>query len=107
MAKVYLPSEFLNKPCYQINNDYIRVWDSINTNNNTYHDIFFKSDYLIREGSSNYSSYQTCDTMNSFTDNIIYRYDFSNILIALFIMLILFLYFPGKVIFSFFRRFRI
>lgn len=106
MAKVYLPTEYLNKPCYQVNNDYIRVWESINSNNNTYYDIYFKNDYLIRKGSSSYSSYQVCDNLNTYTDVIYYRYDFDKILF-LFLGLCIVFFYPGlKLFLRMFRRFR-
>lgn len=106
MSKIYVPTEYLGKACYQVNNDYIRVWESTNSNNNTYYDIYFKNDYMIRQGSSSYSSYQSCDTLNTYTDEIYYRYDFDKILF-LFLGLTIIFFYPGlKLFLRLFRRFR-
>lgn len=106
MSKVYLPTEYLNKPCYQVNYDYIRVWNSTNSNNNTYYDVYFKNDYLVKQGYSGFSSYQVCDTLNTYTDVIYYRYDFDKI-IFLFLSLCIIFFYPGfKIFLRMFRRFR-
>lgn len=107
MSKIYLPSEFLGKPCYIINSDYIRVYNSINSTNNTVYDIYFKNDYMVKRSTSNYSTSTLCDSYNVFTDNIIYRYDFSNSLICFSIMFLFIIFIPLRLtFFRIFRRFR-
>lgn len=97
MAKIYLPTEYVNKDCKVINNDYIRVY----TNNDytSWVDIYPHNDYALKQGSSNYGSNTVlCDTLNTYTDDVYYRVDFPYILIMLFIMLIICLYFPYRII---------
>lgn len=106
MAKVYLPTEYLNKPCYVVNNDYIRVYNSLNNSNNIVYDVYFKNDYMIRRGTSSYSSSTQCDNINTYTDEIYYRYDFDKILF-LFLGLCIVFFYPGfKLFLRLFRRFR-
>lgn len=96
MAKIYLPTNLLNYSCKVVNNDYIRVY----TNNQytSYVDVYFKSGYYLKRGNSTYSpSNVVCDDINSFTDNIFYRYDTSNTLIIFFIITLVCLYFPFKI----------
>lgn len=104
MAKVYLPTEYLNKPCYVVNNDYIRVYESTNDRDNIVYDVYFKNNYLIRQGSSNFSYSTQCDNINSYTDSIYYRYDFDKIVVIFFIILILCFYFPYRIISRIFGR---
>lgn len=106
MAKVYLPTEYLNKPCYQVYNDYIRVWNSTDYDSNTYYDVYFKNDYLVKQGKNSFSSHQACDSLNTYTDVIYYRYDFDKI-IFLFLSLCIIFFYPGfKIFLRMFRRFR-
>lgn len=81
MSKIYIPSDYLNSPCKIINNNYIRAY----TNNNltSYVDIYINQDYMLKEGYSNYGYNGSCDTLNTYTSDYIYRVDFSNILIDL------------------------
>ena len=97
MTKIYLPTEYVNKSCKVVYDGYIRVYD--NTNYNSWNDVYYKYDYYVRQGSSNYSQTNVvCVNINVYTDDVFYRYDFSSILIMLFIMLIICLYFPYKVV---------
>lgn len=102
MGKIYLPTEFVDKPCKVINNDYIRVY----TNNNytQWVDVFYNSNYMLRNGYSNYSTSPQCDTLNEFTDNIYYRNDLDSILVIFIIILIFSFYFPYRIIARMFGR---
>lgn len=95
MAKIYIPTDYLNYSCKVVNNDYIRVY----TNNNytAWTDIYFKSDYYLKNGQSTYVNNVTCDNLNTFTDNFYYRYDFDKSLLMFFIFSIVLLYFPFKI----------
>lgn len=106
MAKIYIPSEYLNKQCYIVNNDYIRVYDTTYTNqSNVVYDIYFKNDYMIKRNSANYNSNTLCDMINTYTDEIYYRHDFSTILwLFIGLCLVIFLI-PIKTVFRFFKRF--
>lgn len=96
MAKIYLPSYLVNKDCKVVNNDYIRVFN--NSQYNIWYDVYFKSGYLIKQGSSQYGQTNVlCDSINEYTDNIMYRYDLSDSLIIFFIISLVCLYFPFKI----------
>lgn len=95
MAKIYLPSNLVNKDCKVVFNDYIRVYD-----NNTYNswvDVYFKSDYYLKRGQTTYPINVSCDNINSYTDNLFYRYDMPSILIMFFIITLVCFYFPFRV----------
>lgn len=105
MTKIYVPTEYLNKPCYTINNGYIRVYDTINGNSNRIYDIYINQDYMIKEATANYSSNTQCVNPNLITDDIFYRTDFDSILIIFFILCFFIIYIPFKItIFRFIRR---
>lgn len=95
MAKIYLPSDLVNKDCKVVNNDYIRVYD--NNSYNSWIDVYFKSDYYLKRGQTSYPSTITCDNINSYTSNIFYRYDMPSILIMFFIIAMVCFYFPFRV----------
>ena len=97
MAKIYVPTEYLNKACYVINNGYIRVYETINNSNNTIYDIYINQDYMVKKSTGNYSSYTVCDTVNTYTDNVYYRIDFPQILLMLIILLIICFYLPYRI----------
>ena len=95
MAKIYLPSEYVNSSCKVVYNDYIRVFD--NDSRTSWTDIFYKSDYYLKRGQSSYTSTVICDNVNTFTDNVFYRYDFDKSLVMFFIFAIVLIYFPFKI----------
>lgn len=96
MAKIYLPTEYVNKSCKVVNNDYIRVFD--NNNYTSWVDVYFKSGYYLKAGSSQYGQGNvTCDSLNTFSDNILYRYDLSSSLIIFFIIAIVCFWFPYNI----------
>lgn len=96
MAKTYLPTDLLSSDCKVVNNDYIRVYT--NSNHTTYTDVYFKNDYLLKNGTTTYSQNVNCDTLNTYTDDFYYRYDFDKIIILFFIFTIFCIYFPYKLI---------
>lgn len=100
--KIYVPTELLNKPCYVINNGYIRVY----TNNNLteYLDVYVNQDYMLKQGTS-YNGYNgVCDTINTYTDEIYYRRDFSDICIVFFVLFIFIFLIPFKIVSRVFGR---
>lgn len=107
MSKIYLPSEYMNKPCYVINNGYIRVYNTINTNyQNTVYDVYINQDYMVKRGTASYSSSTVCDTANEYTDNFYYRTDIDKILVIFLILAIICVLCPLKIMTRFFKRFR-
>lgn len=105
MSKIYVPTDYLNKPCYVVNNDYIRVYNSINNNYNVVYDIYFNNDYMIRESTASYSSSTRCDNINTYTDDIYYRTDFYKILLIFIIFAYICYWLPWKILCRLFRRF--
>lgn len=95
MSKIYLPTEYINYQCKVINNDYIRVYT--NSNFSRWVDIYVNQDYMLKEGYSNYSNTPTCDTLNSYTDEVYYRVDFPFILLGFIILCIFCFYIPLKI----------
>lgn len=108
MANIYLPEEYVDMPCKVVNNGYIRVYRTTNTNqSNVVYDIYIDQDYQVKQGTSSYSASTQCDYINNYTSDWWYRRDFKDIVITYFILLILFVYIPYKVVItSFFRRAR-
>lgn len=105
MAKIYLPTEYVNKPCKIINNGYIRVYNTTNYNQtNTVYDIYINQDYMVKKNTASYSSSTVCDTSNEYTDDYYYRLDFSNSLVVLLIMSIFVAYIPIRIFFRLFKR---
>lgn len=105
MSKIYLPTEYINMPCYQINNGYIRAFKT--TNNNSYnvvYDIYVNQNYQVKQTSANFSSSTVCDSLNVYTDSVYYRNDFDKILVIFFILLIICFYFPYRIISRIFGR---
>lgn len=96
MSKIYLPTDLLNNNCKVIYNDYIRVYT--NSNYTQWIDVYFRNDYMLKNGTTNYSQNVTCDTLNTYTDDFYYRYDFDKIIIIFFIMVIFSIYFPYRLI---------
>lgn len=105
MAKIYLPSEYLNKPCYQVNQNYIRVFETTyNNSSNIVYDIYINQDYQVKRNLSNYNSNTICDNINVYTSEIYYRTDMPDILLMFFIFCIFIFLLPLKIFIRFFRR---
>lgn len=105
MSKIYLPSEYVNKPCKIVNNEYIRVYDTINVNqSNVVYDIYVKQDYMIKKSTANYNNNTICDTLNTYTNDWYYRTDFFDILGCILILSIFAILVPGQIFFHFFKR---
>lgn len=96
MTKIYLPTDLLNNNCKVIYNDYIRVYT--NSNYTQWTDVYFRNDYMLKNGTTNYSQNVICDNLNTYTDDFYYRYDFDKIIIIFFIMVIITIYFPYRLI---------
>lgn len=107
---IYLPVEITNNNCaYIYDKETIRVYDNrpTTTGNYTYTDYYIHFDYNIRTGISTFSQYSTfptCLSTNQFTSNYMYRIDFINIVVIVFIFLIICFYFPLKIMSRLFGR---
>lgn len=97
MSKIYLPQEYLNKPCYQVNNGYIRVFETNNYNSsNVVYDVYINQDYQVRKGMANYSSNSYCDNVNTYTSDVYYRTDFPEILLTFVLLAFVCFWIPWK-----------
>lgn len=90
MAKIYLPTEYVDYSCKVVNNGYIRVYT--NNNNTEWTDVYINQDYQLKEGYSTYSQNVNCDNVNSYTDNIWYRTDIDKIMLVFFAFFFIFWY---------------
>jgi len=105
MSKIYLPTAYLNKPCYVINANYIRVYNTINTNQtNVIYDIYINQDYMVKQGTASYSSTTVCDNLNTYTDDVYYRTDIDKILVIFIIFCIVCILLPLKIFSRLFKR---
>lgn len=96
MAKIYLPTDLVDNSCKVVNNDYIRVYT--NQNYTSWTDVYFKNGYYLKTGSNQYGQVNvSCDNINTYTDNIFYRYDLADSMIIFFVITIVCFYFPFKI----------
>ena len=102
MSKLYIPTAYLNN-CNVFNDNYIRSYT--NSSHTEWVDIYFKDNYALKSGSTNYQNNVVCDTLNTYTDDIYYRYDLSHTLIIFVILSYFIFYIPLKVYRRLFRRF--
>lgn len=103
MSKIYVPTPYVNN-CNVVFNDYIRSYT--NSNRTEYVDIYFNNNYILKSGFTSYSQNVVCDTLNTYTDDIYYRFDLSDSL-TIFLILCIFIYGIGFSIFTrLFRRFK-
>lgn len=106
LSKIYLPTEYLNKPCYVINNGYIRVYETIsNSYSNKVYDVYINQDYMVKQTTANFSSNTVCDNLNEYTDNFYYRVDIDKVLVIFLILVIVVVICPTKIVLRFFKRF--
>lgn len=102
---IYLPEAYLNKPCYIVNNGYIRVYDTIHTNyQNVVYDIYVNQNYQVKKSTASYNSSIQCDVLNTYTSDFYYRNDLADILIIFFIISIIIFYLPFKIVSRFCGR---
>lgn len=102
MAKIYVPTQYKDN-CNVFYNDYIRSYT--NSSRTSWVDIYYKSNYALKEGSSNYQQNIVCDNLNVYTDDIYYRYDLSDSLIIFYLLCIFIFILPLKILTRLFRRF--
>lgn len=102
MAKIYLPSDLVNKDCKVVNENYVRVY--LNNTYTSWTDVYFKSGYYLKSGQTNYTNNVSCDTLNTYTDNIYYRYDLSDTLIIFLVLSIFCFWLPYKILSRSFGR---
>lgn len=101
MAKIYLPINYVNN-CNVFNDNYIRSYT--NNSHTEWIDIYYKDNYAEKIGSTTYPPQVVCDNLNTYTSDIYYRYDITNILICFIILAIIFVYVPFKMFSRMFGR---
>lgn len=109
MNHVYLPSITNNQCAYVYDKDTIRVYSSTPSYNSTisYTDYFINSNYLERHGQTTFNQYSilpSCLDNSIFTTEVYYRNDFDKIIIITFILILLLLYFPYRIVSRCFGR---
>ena len=106
---IYVPD--LNYECYYLQSEgVIRAYEEMPENNKTinYRDYYINSNYIYKDGYTQFSSYSTlptCLETSVLTNDVYYRKDFADILIIFFIMCIFCFYIPLKIFMRMFRRF--
>lgn len=111
--KVFVPA-FDNNTCVcidYINNGYLRAYARRPTYNSEvgYTDYFINSHYLARTGVQSFGNYNvnvSCIDNSRLTNQVEYRYDFPDILLTFFLLAIIVVYVPTKIVLRFFRRCR-
>lgn len=105
---IYVPD--LNYACYVVQSEgVIRAYEKTPKNNSdvNYRDYYLKSNYIYKDGSQSFGSYSTlptCLSTDVLTNEYVYRNDFDSILICFFILLILLIYLPYRIISRFTGR---
>lgn len=111
MAKIYVPEDYIEKPCVEVyGHNVLRVYDrkpSLNSDS-TYTDFYTDMDYYSKTGLTSWgqwsSSLPVCVPSSNLVSDVYYRVDFPNILMTIFIFLILLFYFPYRIIARIFGR---
>lgn len=107
---IYVPN-IEDYKCYVVQSEgVIRAYEETPKNNITtnYRDYYINSNYIYKDGSTQFSTYSTIPTCldNSIiTNDVYYRNDFDKILIIFFILSIFCIYIPLKIFMRLFRRF--
>lgn len=111
MAKIYVPEDYINKPCVELyGHNVLRVYDTKPALNSesTYTDFYTDMDYYSKTGYASWgqwsSSLPVCVPSSNLVSDVYYRVDFPSILMTIFIFLILLFYFPYKIISRVFGR---
>jgi hypothetical protein len=110
MNNLYLPESTIFNKCYVVQNeDVIRAYDTIPSNNTSYNyrDYYINSNYIYKDGSGTWSQYSTlpiCLSPEIITNDFYYRNDFADILIIFFIFSLFIVYIPFKIISRAFGR---
>lgn len=99
--KIYVP-DTTNYKCFYIQSEgVIRAYEKVPQLNqtNNYRDYYINSDYIYRDGTTQFGSYTTlptCLSSNEITTDFYYRNDIDKILVVFTIFVIFTIYFPFK-----------
>lgn len=106
---IYVP-DLNSYECYYVYGEgVIRAYERTPQYNQTinYRDYYINSNYIYRDGSTQFGSYSTlptCLSTSTLTDNVYYRNDIDKIMIVFLILVIICIYFPLKLFSRLFRR---
>lgn len=98
---IYVP-DLSNYKCFYVYSEgVIRAYEKVPQTNqtNNYRDYYINSNYIYRDGVTQFGSYSTLPTcLNSteLTDNFYYRNDLDKILVIFMVFVIICIYFPIK-----------
>lgn len=110
MAKLFLPESVNNNQCAVVQSDgHIRIYDSRPNGTQqyvNYRDYYIRENYLMTSSSTTWSSYTSINCMDStqFTTDFWYRPDIWQSLICFYIICIVAIYIPFKIISRIFGR---
>lgn len=110
MNNIYLPLDTTYNKCYVVQNeDVIRGYDRVPTNNTNYNyrDYYINSNYIYKDGTGQWSQYTTlpiCLDNNVITNDIYYRNDFPDILVMFFIICFFGFFIPLKIFSKLFKK---
>lgn len=106
---IYVPD--LNYECYYVHSEgVIRAYEEMPENNKeiNYRDYYINSNYIYKDGYTNFGSYTTlptCLETSLLTNDVYYRNDLADILVIFLIMCIFCFALPLKIFMRLFRRF--
>ena len=111
MGKIYLPIEVNSNQCPVVVSDgHIRIYDRVpngtSINNVHYTDFYIRENYLQSENTTNYTPYTSynCLNIDQFTTDYWYRPDIWQSLLCFFIIGLVGIYLPFKIISRLFGR---
>lgn len=110
MSKIYVPQYDYSTNCAVIyDSNTIRVYNipPIQNSDTSYIDYLFNSHYINKSGVEHFavdSTLPSCIVDDDITTNVYYRNDLSDILVSFFILLIVCIYFPYRLISRMFGR---
>lgn len=107
---IYVP-DLENYKCFVVQNEeVIRAYEEIPEDNSniSYRDYYYNSSYLYTDGVESFTEQvlPTCLDSSVLSSDVYYRNDIDKILIIFIILSIVCFYFPLKIFFRFFRRFK-
>ena len=107
MNKIYIPKH-IEDICVIVHNNYtLRAYKTApNLNDNEeYTDIYFKSNYIEKNGIETILETKDCLSETMITNDFYYKYDFLSSLAIAFIIGIIIIMIPIKILFRLFKRF--
>lgn len=106
---IYVP-DTTNYKCFVVQNEgVIRAYEKVPQNNQTinYRDYYINSDYIFKDGYTQFSSYATlpiCLSSNIVTTDFYYRNDLDKILVIFAVICLFTIFIPIKIFSKLFKR---